>query len=151
MISSVLDLREQARALEDTRTLPTALARVSGVSDARDLIVLLDEQVQVFHNAIALPPAPPEDRFLASLNYSRERNDYEIDVRRIIDEFEIEQNSELRRVEGRTPDQQIPLGTAMRNGDVVPVSLNGDDRDDLFLFLERGHDHISGTLFLSHP
>ncbi len=151
MISSVLDLREQARALEDTRTLPTALARVSGVGDAQDLIVLLDEQVQVFHNAIDVPPAPPEDRFLASLNYSRERNDYEIDVRRIIDEFEIEQNSELRRVEGKTPDQQIPLGTAMRNGDVVPVSLNGDDRDDLFLFLERGQDQISGTLFLSHP
>ena len=119
------------------------------MGNALDLIVLLDEQVQIFHNSIAPIPPLADDRFLASLNYTRSRNDYEIDVRRIIDEFEIAQNKELRTVEGRTPDQSFALQQAMRNGDLMSVKLNADDRDDLFVFLERGKERITGTVLLS--
>ena len=84
-----------------------------------------------------------------SLDYSRTRNDYEIDIRRIIDEFEIEQNSELRLVEGRTPDHTLPLSAAMRNGAVMATSLNGDALEDIFVLLERGREAITGFLLLS--
>lgn len=149
MISSVVDIREQARAVENSATIPTAVANISGVGNALDLIVLLDEQVQIFHNSIAPTPPLAEDRFLASLNYSRSRNDYEIDVRRIIDEFEIAQNKELGTVQGRAPDQTFALQQAMRNGDLMRVSLNADERDDLFVFLERGKERITGIVLLS--
>ena len=149
MISSVVEIREQARAIENSATIPTAVANISGVGNALDLIVLLDEQVQIFHNSIAPTPPPAEDRFLASLNYSRSRNDYEIDVRRIIDEFEIAQNKELRTVQGRAPEQTFALQQAMHNGDLMSVKLNADDRDDLFVFLERGKERITGLLLLS--
>lgn len=149
MISSVVDIREQARAVENSAIIPTVVANVSGVGNALDLIVLLDEQVQIFHNSIAPTPPLAEDRFLSSLNYSRTRNDYEIDVRRIIDEFEIAQNKELRTVQGRTPDQNFALQQAMRNGDLMSARLNADDRDDLFVFLERGEERITGIVFLS--
>ena len=151
LLSSVVDIREQARAVRDTQTIPTTVANLSGVGNARDLIVLLEQQVQVFHNAVEATPPPAEDRFLASLDYARNRDNYEIDIRRIIDEFEIEQNSELNAVQGRTPDQQLTLEQAMRNGDVQPVSLNSDERDDLLLFLQRGRDAITGILLLSTP
>ena len=151
LLSSVVDIREQARAVRDTRTIPTTIAHISGVGNAQDLVVLLEQQVQVFHNAVEQTPPPAEDRFLASLNYARNRDNYEIDIRRIIDEFEIEQNSELAGVQGRSPDQQMSLDQAMRNGDVVPVSLNGDAYDDLFLFLQKGRDEITGVLLLSTP
>ena len=149
MISSVVDIREQARAVENTAIIPTAVANISGVGNAQDLVVLLDEQVQIFHNSIAPTPPLAEDRFLASLNYSRTRNDYEIDVRRIIDEFEIAQNKELRTVQGRAPDQSFALQRAMRNGDLISAKLNTDERDDLFVFLERGKEHITGIVLLS--
>jgi hypothetical protein len=149
MISSVVDIREQARAVENSATIPTAVANISGVGNALDLIVLLDEQVQIFHNSIAPIPPLADDRFLASLNYTRSRNDYEIDVRRIIDEFEIAQNKELRTVEGRAPDQSFALQQAMRNGDLMSVKLNADERDDLFVFLERGKERITGIVLLS--
>lgn len=149
MISSVVDIREQARAVENTSIIPTAVANISGVGNAQDLVVLLDEQVQIFHNSIAPTPPLAEDRFLASLNYSRSRNDYEIDVRRIIDEFEIAQNKELRTVQGRAPDQSFALQQAMRNGDLISAKLNADERDDLFVFLERGKEHITGIVLLS--
>lgn len=149
MISSVVDIREQARAVENSSIIPTAVANISGVGNALDLIVLLDEQVQIFHSSIAPTPPLAEDRFLASLNYSRTRNDYEIDVRRIIDEFEIAQNKELRTVQGRSPDQAFTLQQAMRNGDLMSVKLNADERDDLFVFLERGKERITGIVLLS--
>jgi hypothetical protein len=151
MISSVIDIREQARTVRETRTIPTELATLSGIGNTQDLLVLLDEQIQIFQSAIAAPAPVPEDRFLASLDYSRERNNYEIDIRRIIDEFEIEQNSELRAVAGRAPDYQIELNQAMRNGDIMAVDLNADQRDDIFVFLERGKEAISGMLLLSTP
>ena len=149
MISSVVDIREQARAVENSATIPTAVANISGVGNALDLVVLLDEQVQIFHNSIAPTPPLAEDRFLASLNYSRTRNDYEIDVRRIIDEFEIAQNKELRTVQGRAADQSFALQQAMRNGDLISAKLNADERDDLFVFLERGKERITGVVLLS--
>lgn len=149
MISSVVDIREQARAVENSAIIPTVVANISGVGNALDLVVLLDEQVQIFHNSIAPTPPLAEDRFLASLNYSRTRNDYEIDVRRIIDEFEIAQNKELRTVQGRSPDQSFALQHAMRNGDLISATLNADERDDLFVFLERGKERITGIVLLS--
>ena len=146
-----INSREQARAVRDTRTIPTAVASLSGLGNAGDLVVLLEQQVQVFHNAVEATAPPAEDRFLASLDYARNRDNYEIDVRRIIDEFEIEQNSELNAVQGREPDQQLTLEQAIRNGEVVPVSLNGDARDELFVFLQRSREEITGTLLLSEP
>ena len=111
--------------------------------------MLLDEQVQVFLNSMAPEATPPDDQFLASLDYSRTRNEYEIDIRRIIDEFEIEQNSELRTVEGRSPDHTLPLSEAMRNGAVMTSSLNGDELEDVFIFLTKGREAITGILLLS--
>ncbi len=151
LLSSAIDIREQARALEETTILPTEIAQMSGVESTRDLLVLLEDQVQVFMGAMDPPAVVPEDRFLASLDYSRSRNEYEIDIRRFIDEFEIEQNSELRRVEGRTPEHALTLTEAMRNGDLQTASLNDDGRDDVFVFLSRSRDEISGLLLLSEP
>ncbi len=151
MLSSVIDIREQAENVREQAHIPTLVANISGIGDAQDLLVLLDQQVQVFHNSITPEPALAEDRFLASLNYSQTRDDYEIDIRRIIDEFEIELNSELRQVQGRSADQSLDLEHTLRNGDLMSAALNADELDDLFIFYERGEDSITGTLLLSKP
>ena len=151
MLSSVIDIREQAQSVREDTHIPSLVAKVSGVGSAQDLIVLLDQQVQVFHNSMEPTPPPAQDRFLASLNYSQSRDNYEIDIRRIIDEFEIELNSELRKVQGRSPDQQFTLDQALRNGDLMSASLNTDDYDDLFIFYERSKESITGALLLSTP
>lgn len=149
MISSLIDIREDADAVQDAQIVPTAVANISGLGSSADLLVLLDTQVQVFLNAVEPAVQAPDDQFLASLNYSRNRNSYEIDVRRIIDEFEIQQNSELKSVVGRSPDHSVTLTEAMRNGDLMATSLNGDAMDDVFVFLERGKETITGLLLLS--
>lgn len=151
MLSSAIDIREQAQNARETQHIPTLAANISGIGNAQDLLVLLDQQVQVFHNSITPTPALADDRFLASLNYSQGRDNYEIDIRRIIDEFEIELNSELKEVQGRNPDQTMTLDQALRNGDVMSATLNGDAFDDVFIFYERNKESIAGTLLLSTP
>ncbi len=151
MLSSVIDIREQADNVREQTHIPTLVANVSGIGNAQDLLVLLDQQVQVFHNSITPEPELAEDRFLASLNYSQNRDNYEIDIRRIIDEFEIELNSGLREVQGRSADQSLALEYSLRNGDLMSAALNADALDDLFIFYERGEDSITGTLLLSKP
>lgn len=149
MISSFIDIRKEADAVQETQIIPTTVANISGVSSSKDLLVLLDTQLQIFLNTIEPTPDTPDDQFLASLNYSRNRNSYEIDVRRIIDEFEIKQNSELTRVAGRNPDHSVTLSQAIRNGDLMAKNLNGDAMEDVFVFLERGTETITGILLLS--
>jgi len=148
MISSVLDVRERARSMSDV-VVPTALASVNGISSNHDLLVLLEDQVQVFFDSIQKDPPVSDDRFLASLNYSRSRDNYEIDIRSIIDNFEIEQNRELRQVQGREPDVSVALNGAMRNGDIITSDLNGNGLDDVFVFMARDKDVITGILLLS--
>ncbi len=148
LISSAMDVRERARSMAEA-SVPTALASVKGLSSQHDLLVLLQDQVQIFFDAIEREPEADDDRFLASLDYSRSRDNYEIDIRRIIDEFQIEQNQELRQVAGRQPDVSLPLAQPMRSGDIMSSDLNGDNLDDIFVFLERGNDTMTGMLLLS--
>jgi len=39
----------------------------------------------------------------------------------------------------------------MRNGELQVANLNGDVHDDVFVFLQRGRDTLSGLLLLSEP
>jgi hypothetical protein len=39
----------------------------------------------------------------------------------------------------------------MRNGDLQAASLNDDGLDDVFVFLSRSRDEITGLLLLSEP
>src|SRR5690606_28458347 len=103
LLGAVTDIREQADSVRETRTIPTAVANVTGVASAQDLLVLLDQQVEVFLDSMPSEPTAEQDAFLASLDYSRERDDYVIDVQRLINEFEIEQNAELASVSERSP------------------------------------------------
>lgn len=149
LISTAMDFQEQMDEARDAAIIPTAVAKLTGVGSNKDLVVLLEQQVQVFLNSMEPEPVQPEDQFLASLGYSRERNNYEIDIRRIIEEFQIEQNQELQAVEGRAPDHTLTLSAAMRNGDLMSATLNDDGLDDIFVFLEHSKDAITGVLLLS--
>lgn len=149
LISTAMNFQEQMDEARDTAIIPTAVAKLTGIGSNEDLVVLLEQQVQVFFNSMEPEPVVPEDQFLASLGYSRDRNNYEIDIRRIIEEFQIEQNQELRAVEGRAPDHTLTLSEAMRNGDLMSATLNDDGLDDIFVFLEHSKEAITGVLLLS--
>jgi hypothetical protein len=155
MISSVRDVRDRARNMD--AVIPSARAQIqsnqSSAADTeralQDLLVLVNEQVEVFYRSIQPEPELADDRFLASLGYSRGRDNYEIDIRRIIDEFDIEVNRDVTLARRSAPDLTLSLPGEARRGDIVATDLNNNGRDDIFVFMERSKEQISGVLWLS--
>jgi len=155
MISTVNEVRERARQSE--AVIPAARAVVSAESlrgaaaeaAIKDLVVLMNDQLQVFYQAVQEEPADNEDRFLASLNYTRSNNSYEIDIRRIIEQFDLQVNSDVKQVSGRTPGASIMLQDAYPRGEVMVSDLNKNGRDDIFVFLEKNKEAVTGMLLLS--
>lgn len=156
MLGSVREVRERAGNLDavipTSRAVvsPEQLSAASASAAMDDLLVLLDDQLDVFYRALAPEPEADEDRFLASINYQRNRDNYEIDIRRMIDEFEIDTNAELDAVAQRTPDVSMPLPGEMQRGDIFATDLNNNGRDDILVFLSRGQETMSGVLWLSN-
>ena len=146
------DVRELSEAAEATRSVDLVssdTAHLDSDFDNLDLLVLMDRQLQVFFNSIR--PEPEETEFLGSLNYSRERDDYRIDLRAMIDEVSIGENRHLREVEGRNADLSIDIGAAADQAEVLTADVNGDAAADVFVLSRGDAGIINGMLLLSEP
>jgi len=114
------------------------------------LLVLMNDQVEVFYQQLQPEAARTEDRFLASLGYQRNRDSYEIDLRRVIDAFNIDANREVNAARVREADLRVPLPESAARGNIVATDLNNNGIDDIFVFLNRDRESVRGLLFLSH-
>ncbi len=103
--------------------------------------------MNVFLNSIE--PEESNTDFLEGLDYSRQRDNYAINVREIIANISISENPQLARVDGQSADLIFNLDTEVENGDIIPVLLNDDARDDVFVFTGYSSSHIQGILLLS--
>ncbi|MDO8909854.1 MAG: VCBS repeat-containing protein [Pseudohongiella sp.] len=151
MIGSVQETRARVESLEPV--IPTTRAQVMDAASVNaamdDLLVLMNDQVEVFFQALQKPEPQADDRFLASLGYRRGLDSYEIDLRRIIDAFNVEVNQEVNQVRVREADLRIPLPEAATRGDIVASNLNNNQYDDIFVFINRDRESVRGILFLS--
>ena len=93
---------------------------------------------------------PDTSPFLGSLNYTRNRDEYEIDIRELINNIAVSRNPLFEKVIERDVDLSIDLDTQVNNGDIMPVLLNGDSLDDIFVFTHYDSSNINGILLLSH-
>lgn len=147
LASSFQEIRDEVLEADTGTQTPIGVANIDDDRSRQDLLVLLERQLQVFLNVI--DPAPAQRPFLGSLGYSRERDDYEIDIRRVLDDLAANEDPRLQRVAGRQADYTIDLPTTARGNDVIPAQLNNDARDDLFVFTDFDSSHINGILLLS--
>ncbi len=144
------DFRELNEAADTTRSADlasTAAAQLDADFDRLDLLALLDERLQVFFNSIE--PEPEQPQFMASLGYSRERDDYRIDLRAMIDDISVGEDSRLRQVQGREPDLSLDVGAAAAAGEVLAVNLNDDGIADVLVLSRSAAGDIEGMLLLS--
>jgi len=147
LATSVMDITREAREAAEQQPLPSATANVDDNFSAEDLLVLINNNVEIFLNSIE--PVVSTDPFLDGLNYTRARDNYEINIGNIINNVSINGNSELDNLRGNGADYQITLNQSVTTGDIIPVELNADDRDDIFIFTERDDVKIRGLLLLS--
>lgn len=146
--------------IEDSETIvrPSAFLNLDQ-SSYDDLVVLLDERIDIYMNAKEQEDDPDltqeeieeevEQSILTFLDYSPDKDNYDINIKEIIDKLVFNKNNNLELVNGRQADFQLALSGSAEVGDIFPVELNQDGIDDLVVFLERGDTHITGVLFLS--
>jgi len=155
VISLTSTARDIEKELEEARLGDTVFSSVANLDDnvaQQDLILMVSRQIQFFLNSIQ--PEEETDNeselFLSALDYSRERDNYEFNIRDVIENVSIGGNRYVDTVAGRTADSAIELNQSVVLGDIIPVTLNGDERDDLIIFTESDSSHIRGLLILSN-
>ena len=147
LATSFQELARSARESQSEIITPSRLGNLDGNIAKEDILILTKDQIQLFLNVIE--PASESSPFLGSLNYSRNRDDYEIDFRRLISDIAESKNPLIELVVSDEADLSIDLNTNINNGDVVPVPLNADGLDDIFVFTEYDGSNINGILLLS--
>ena len=147
LATSFQGLVEEARETQSSEVIPTSAANIDSDISKADLLVLINNQVNVFLNSIE--PEESNTDFLEGLDYSRHRDNYAINVREIIANISISENPQLARVDGQSADLIFNLDTEVENGDIIPVLLNDDTLDDVFVFTGYSSSHIQGILLLS--
>ncbi|PCI74628.1 MAG: hypothetical protein COB20_14955, partial [SAR86 cluster bacterium] len=154
VISLTSTFRDIERELDDARLDAKTISSVADLDndiDQQDLILMVNNQLQFFLNSIQPEDVPgnESDLFLGAMDYSRERDNYEFNIRDVIENIVIGSNRHLDAVADRTADSTIELSQSVVVGDIIPVRLNKDERDDVIIFTETDSSHIRGLLLLS--
>ncbi|MBT8146304.1 MAG: VCBS repeat-containing protein [Gammaproteobacteria bacterium] len=147
LASQAMDIAKQARESGELPAPPNVTANVDNSLEQDDLLVLAGNRLDVFFNSVI--PVTRTDPFLDGLGYSRERDNYQIDIREVIDNVSINGDAELESVGDRIADFQLPINDEVNSGDVISIELNGDGLDDVFVFTRRDRVQIHGLLLLS--
>lgn len=149
LASQAMDIARQAREGGSAPVPPNISANLDDEPALQDVLVLANDRLDLFLNVIE--PVTRTDPFLDGLGYTRNRDDYEIDVRDVIGNISINESEAMQRVQERAADFQLALDGQPTSADLIAVELNGDSKDDVFVFTHRDDVQISGILLLSSP
>lgn len=147
LAGQAMDIARKARESGAEPAPPNILANLDNDPERQDLLVLVNSRLELFLNAVA--PVTRTDPFLDGLGYNRNQDQYQIDIRDVLDNIAINETEELQSVQGREADQILALSGEINAGDIIAVELNNDGLDDVFVFTRRDNVQISGILLLS--
>lgn len=153
LASSFNDITSEIRENQTEVLVPATTARLDTRLEADDLLLLVNNQLEIFLNTVEANNLLEEngsEMILSSLDYSRQRDNYEINIRDIIDNISVNGRLLPERAEGRAADITISLDTELIKGGIVPAQLNDDGLDDIFVFTNFDSSHITGMLLLSN-
>lgn len=148
LASAYEDLSSEVESLENATPTPTSTANLNNNLESAELLKLVNNQVEIFLDSIE--PEEEDTEFLGALGYSRQRDNYEINMREIIDNVAISGSRELQQVAGKQADLSIPLDTSISSGDIIATRINADNVDDAFVFTHYDASKIQGILLLSN-
>lgn len=151
LASSFREIRQELEDARPDEEFFSSLANLDEDVDQQDLMLITGNQLQFFLNSIRAQNSSDEnsDAFLGALNYSRERDNYAFNIREIIENITPRNTHYLDAVSGKSADSVIELNQSVVNGDIIPITLNADKRDDVIVFTEIDSSHIRGLLLLS--
>jgi len=152
VVSLASSFQDMEKEINNEKNTFSRLANLDADLSAQDLLVMTSQQLEVFLNSIQTEAAPESgsEPFLGTLDYSRDRDDYEINIRELIKNITSGDDPHTQAVTNKTANAVIQLETEIVIGDIIPAQLNGDEKDDVFLFTHTDSSHIRGLLLLSH-
>lgn len=147
LTSSFRNIDEELSASQSDEYPISTTGNFDGEPSRADLLALIDNQLAVFLNNIE--PQNEETEFLGALGYSRDRDNYEIDIREIIDDAMSAINQSRSSIDQLSADLTIPLASDAVS-DMITAKINSDESDDIFVFDTRISGQITGLLLLSN-
>ncbi len=147
LANSFRDLESDVKsAAANTMTL-TTIADFNSATQNKDAVQLINGQLSMFMDAIE--PTTESQEFLGALGYTRSQDNYEIDIKSVLDQVAVSQAGDLSGTAERSPDLTVPLPTASTIADLIPARINSDEIDDLLVFESQESGLIQGLLLLS--
>ncbi|MFK7865111.1 MAG: FG-GAP repeat domain-containing protein [Pseudohongiellaceae bacterium] len=150
---SVMRLVSSYGGLQDELESDTAgESLLSGSGDFKpdlpqqDLVALIDQQLLFFMGKLE---ADEDSEFMSALGYSRTVDNYEIDIKSILDEALATLNPSPASIDQRSADQIINLATEINPEELITAQVNGDSIDEIFIFRAPVGGQISGILLTS--
>jgi hypothetical protein len=158
LLGTVMEVDKTIRAAEESAVKPSVMSNVNQ-NTLDEMVVLMNDRLEIFldvkepQDQQVLTPEQrqkkEEQLILAFLGYAPGRDQYEINIRKIIDEVMAKTNASTDLIAGRTADMQLALGNTTDTGDVFAVDLNKDGIDDFVVFLDGDEERINGLLLVS--
>ena len=151
LTSTFRDLEREISAAEAEEASYSSLANLDDDMSLQDLILMRGRQLDFFLNSIE-PEESTEDEsalFLGALNYSRARDNYEFNIRDVIENISIGGSRHAQVAADRTVDGTIELDAPAAAGAIIPIKINADEREDVIIFTESEGGQLRGLLLLS--
>ena len=147
LANSFRDLESEVKSTANSASDITAIADFNSATENKDVLLMANSQLSIFMDAIE--PSPESEEFLGALGYSRNQDNYQIDIKTVLDQVAIKSTNQLSRLQGREADVIVPIDTAKTTSDIIPVRINTDEIDDLLVFETQESGLIQGLLLLS--
>ena len=148
LATTAFAIMDDMKEYEASETVQTSVANLDRDLSKEDLLVLINSQLQIFLNQIE--PKDDSIDFLETLDYDRNRDEYEIDIRKAINAIRIGGNPHLDLIQDRAADLSIDLQADVVIGAIIPLQLNDDGLADVLVLTERNASHIKRILLLSN-
>ena len=136
----------------DTRILRTTQANTRGADTASDLLILDQNGIRV-HLDVLQDQLSREDMFLGLIDDVRAKDEFSVDLNKILANVGVQGQQHLDLIAGREPNFVLSLGKAAEEleaaSDFMTLDLNNDQYDDIIVLTQRDESSIKGVLYLS--
>lgn len=146
LVSNYGGIRDELERAAPADTLVSSSGEFNNQPSQADLVALVDQQLLFFLDSIA-----PEQnaQFMGALGYSRDKDNYEIDIKSILDDALAELDQTRTSIDSQEAGQAINLSADISAEEIITARINGDSTDDILIFESQIGGQIRGLLLLS--
>lgn len=146
LVSNYGGLQDEIESGSESESLIKTPGSFDRDQPQNDLVTLIDQQLLFFMDSLE---STEDSEFMGALGYSREIDNYEIDIKQILDDALSELNQSSASLDKQTATQTILLTNEIMAEEIISAKINVDMTDDIFVFETQTGGQIRGILLIS--